>query len=69
MISKETAKNFADGKNIAYFESSAKENLNVKEVFEFIAGKIKESNFKSNNAINIKDEKKLNGETKTCGCV
>jgi small GTP-binding protein len=69
-VSRETAKNFADGKNINYFETSAKENLNVKEVFEFIAGKIKESNFKSNNSINIKQEiSDVRTEGKTCGCV
>jgi small GTP-binding protein len=69
IVSKETAKNFADGKNIVYFEASAKENLNVKEVFDFIAGKIKEMNIKSNNTINIKQESsELMTKSTMCGC-
>ena len=49
VVSKETAKSFADGKNIFYFETSAKDNINVKESFDFIASRINELNVKSDN--------------------
>ena len=69
VVSKETAKNFAEGKNINYFEASAKENLNVREVFDFIAAKIKEMNIKSSSTINIKQESnELVTKTRMCGC-
>jgi small GTP-binding protein len=71
LISKETAKNFADAKNIYYFEASAKKNIGVKEVFEFIATKIKELDLKNiTNSINIKkDAVNINNNEKMCGCV
>lgn len=69
-VSKEAAENFADQKNITYFECSAKDNINVKEVFEFIAGKIKEMNIKSNDAINIKQDTNIETSDRSCGgCV
>jgi small GTP-binding protein len=70
VVSKEQAKNFADAKNAQYFETSAKENTNVKEVFEFIASKVKELNVTQSNNLNIKQDAKENhSENKTCGCV
>jgi small GTP-binding protein len=70
LVSKEQAKNFADAKNAQYFETSAKENTNVKEVFEFIASKIKEMNVTQSNNLYIKQDVKENrNENKTCGCV
>ncbi len=70
IVSKEAAKNFAEGKNAYFFEASAKENTNVKDVFEFIATKIKEMNLTQSNNLNIKqDSKEIHSDGKMCGCV
>jgi small GTP-binding protein len=68
IISKETAKTFAEQKNIIYFETSAKDNINVSEVFEFIASEIKKMNVKSNNVINIKQDAIVQDNSNKCGC-
>lgn len=70
LVSKESAKSYADAKSAHYFETSAKENLNVKEVFEFIATKIKEMNITQSNNLSIKqDSKDIQTQGKMCGCV
>jgi small GTP-binding protein len=64
MVSKDVAKSFADQKNIIYFETSAKDNINVKEVFDYIANELKKLILKNDNSINIKVAKSSN----MCGC-
>jgi small GTP-binding protein len=56
IVSKDMAKNFAEQKNIIYYETSAKDNINIKEVFDYIAKEIKNLNLKNDNSINIKQE-------------
>ena len=63
IISKEEAELFAKNYNILYFETSAKENINVKESIEIFANEVyenllkNEDNFKINNIPNKKSQK------------
>lgn len=67
VVTAEQARTYADDKKIPYYETSAKENLNIKEVFEFIANKIKEKNNKIDSNININNVV-VNQDNSTCGC-
>ena len=63
IISKEEAELFAKNYNMLYFETSAKENINVKESIEIFANEVyenllkNEDNFKINNIPNKKSQK------------
>ena len=66
-VSKEEAENYAKEKNILYFETSAKNNIGVKEGFEALAIKAYEKLENSNN-INIKIKNtKTKKKKKCCG--
>ena len=66
-VSKEEAENYAKEKNILYFETSAKNNIGVKEGFEALAIKAYEKLGNSNN-INIKIKNtKTKKKKKCCG--
>jgi len=69
IITSETAKSFADSKNVSYFECSAKENINVKSIFEYIVLKIKSMKVNEENQININQDVRNQIEGKSCGCV
>ena len=66
-VTKEEAENYAKEKNILYFETSAKNNIGVKEGFEALAIKAYEKLENSNN-INIKIKNtKTKKKKKCCG--
>ena len=54
-VSKETAKALADEKNIFYFETSAKDNIGIREAFDFIAEKVKMHIQKKKKIYQLKD--------------
>lgn len=66
VVSMETAKQFADEKKITYYETSAKDNVNVNEVFTFLADKIKSLNQRSEKGIDIKRDSSSRGTNPTC---
>jgi len=69
VVSREQAQNLADDKGITYFETSAKMDVNVKEIFEFIAMKIKEMNIKNNTQVVNLFKPDDHGDQKNCsGC-
>lgn len=73
VVNQETAKGFCDMKNIHYFECSAKNNIGVKDIFDFIAITLKDMNIKqdkylqiSNNAVNSLERVDYLSKVKSC---
>jgi small GTP-binding protein len=67
VVNKENAKNYADQKGFMYYETSAKDNVGVFDVFDSIAIKLKEMNIK--NESNIKIQNGSQEENKSgCAC-
>ncbi len=67
IITSTKANAFAEEKKICFFETSSKENINIKEVFEYIAIEIKKMNVKTTSTINIKQDAG-SAEKGGCGC-
>lgn len=67
VVNKENAKNFADLKGFMYYETSAKDNVNVFEAFDAIAMKLKEINIKNESNINILNAAQEDNKS-SCAC-
>jgi small GTP-binding protein len=67
VVNKENAKNFADLKGFMYYETSAKDNVGVFEVFDAIAMKLKEINIKNESNINIQNAAQEENKS-SCAC-
>lgn len=69
-VMKEEGEKFAQENNYFYYESSAKDNINVEESFRLIVNKIADSKTVSNSVLkdNIKLEKKNQNQAVCHGC-
>ena len=78
-VEKEEAETFAKSQNLEYFETSAKDNNNVKESIEYLVKQIYLSNncvkvskalnnSNTNNNINIKNTKKIKNNSNNGSC-
>ena len=70
VVMKEEGEKFAQENNYFYYESSAKDNINVEESFRLIVLKISETKTSSNSVLkdNIKLEKKNQNQNVCLGC-
>jgi Ras-related protein Rab-18 len=70
VVMKEEGEKFAQENNYFYYESSAKDNINVEESFRLIVNKIAETKISTNSVLkdNIKLEKNNKKQTVCLGC-